>query len=54
MFMGFGVEFTSDALILDPILRSADEGEDIMVNSGRPPTYQVQKPAASKTKKAQR
>jgi cellobiose phosphorylase len=46
MFMGFGVEFTSDALILDPILRSADEGEDIMVNSGKASYHiKVQKPA---------
>jgi hypothetical protein len=35
LFMGFGVEFTSDALIIEPILRSADTGEDITVNTGK-------------------
>ncbi len=46
MFMGLGVEFTSDSLILDPILRSGDAGEDIMVNSGKASYHiTVQKPA---------
>ena len=35
LFMGFGVEFTSDALIIEPILRSSDTGEDITVNTGK-------------------
>ena len=35
LFMGFGVEFTSDALIIDPILRQEDVGEDITVNTGK-------------------
>jgi len=35
LFMGFGVEFTSDALIIDPILRLTDTGEDITVNTGK-------------------
>jgi cellobiose phosphorylase len=35
LFMGFGIEFTSDALIIDPILRAADRGEDITVSSGK-------------------
>ena len=35
LFMGFGVEFASDALTIDPILRSEDTGEDITVNTGK-------------------
>jgi len=35
LFMGFGVEFTSDALIIDPVLRVSDTGEDITVSTGK-------------------
>jgi len=35
LFMGFGVEFTSESLIIDPILRGKDTGEDITVNTGK-------------------
>jgi cellobiose phosphorylase len=35
LFMGFGIEFTSEALIIDPILRAADRKEDITVSSGK-------------------
>ena len=34
LFIGFGVEFTSEALIIEPLLRSSDTGEDITVNTG--------------------
>jgi len=34
LFIGFGVEFTSDALIIEPVLRISDRGEDITVNTG--------------------
>ena len=35
LFTSFGVDFTSDALIVEPILRSEDTFEDIMVSSGK-------------------
>ncbi|MEI8198843.1 MAG: glycosyl transferase [Eubacteriales bacterium] len=35
LFMGFGIEFTSESLIIDPILRGNDTGEDITVNTGK-------------------
>jgi len=35
LFMGFGVEFTSDALIIEPVLRISDTGEDITVSTGK-------------------
>ena len=35
LFIGFGVEFTSDALIIEPVLRPSDTGEDITVNTGK-------------------
>jgi len=40
LFTGFGVEFTSDALIVEPILRSEDIDEDITVNTGKA-TYHI-------------
>ena len=40
LFTGFGVEFTSDALIIEPILRSEDKDEDITVNTGKA-TYHI-------------
>ncbi|MBP5492460.1 MAG: glycosyl transferase [Clostridiales bacterium] len=35
LFTSFGVDFTSDALIVEPILRSEDTSEDLMVSSGK-------------------
>ena len=35
LFTSFGVDFTSDALIVEPILRPEDTAEDIMVSSGK-------------------
>ncbi len=35
LFTSFGVDFTSDALIVEPILRAEDTSEDIMVSSGK-------------------
>ena len=35
LFTSFGVDFTSDALIVEPILRVEDTSEDIMVSSGK-------------------
>ena len=35
LFTSFGVDFTSDALIVEPILRAEDTAEDIMVSSGK-------------------
>ncbi len=35
LFTSFGVDFTSDALIVEPILRAEDTFEDIMVSSGK-------------------
>lgn len=35
LFTSFGVDFTSDALIVEPILRAEDTNEDIMVSSGK-------------------
>ena len=35
LFTSFGVDFTSDALIVEPILRPEDTSEDIMVTSGK-------------------
>lgn len=35
LFTSFGVDFTSDALIVEPILRPDDTAEDILVSSGK-------------------
>ena len=35
LFTSFGVDFTSDALIVEPILRPEDTDEDILVSSGK-------------------
>ena len=35
LFMGFGITFTSDALIVEPILRAAETSQDITVNTGK-------------------
>jgi len=35
LFTGFGVEFRSDALIIDPVLRTSDTGEELTVNTGK-------------------
>ena len=35
LFTSFGVDFTSDALIVEPILRAEDTAEDLMVSSGK-------------------
>ncbi|MBR5975672.1 MAG: glycosyl transferase [Clostridiales bacterium] len=35
LFTSFGVDFTSDALIVEPILRAEDTAEDILVSSGK-------------------
>ena len=34
LFSCFGVEFTSDALIVEPLLRESDTGLNVTVNSG--------------------
>ena len=35
LFLGFGVEFTSEALIVEPLLRPEDANEELMVKSGK-------------------
>ncbi len=46
LFAGFGIEFTSEALLLEPILRPEDTSEDITVNTGKASYHIVaEKPA---------
>ena len=52
LFTSFGVDFTSDALIVEPILRPDDTSEDILVSSGKA-QYHItvdKKPGFARTK----